>query len=109
MPAAEIDLSAILQAATGASTPGIDVTSAVNAAVTAAEGPEIRGNRRRATLADQKSDLTQRSRSVVTSLDNDLQALNSLTGPLSQLDGNLFELEPGHGFGRGWQRHRHKQ
>ena len=35
-PSSAIDLSSILQAATGASTSGIDVTSAVNAAVTAA-------------------------------------------------------------------------
>ena len=33
------DLSTILQAATGAATPGIDVTAAVNSAVTAAQAP----------------------------------------------------------------------
>jgi flagellar hook-associated protein 2 len=79
-----IDLSEILQAATGASTPGIDVTSAVNAAVTAAEGPENVWESQETTLADQASALTQ-IQTNTTSLDNDMQALNSLTGPLSSV------------------------
>jgi flagellar hook-associated protein 2 len=79
-----IDLSQILQAATGASTPGIDVTSAVNAAVTAAEAPENVWESQETTLANQTSALTQ-VQSDTTSLDNDMQTLNSLTGPLSSV------------------------
>jgi flagellar hook-associated protein 2 len=79
-----IDLSQILQAATGASTPGIDVTSAVNAAVTAAEAPENVWQSQETTLADQTSALTQ-IQSATTALDNDMQALNNLTGPLSSV------------------------
>ena len=79
-----IDLSEILQAATGAATPGIDVTAAVNAAVTAAEAPENVWESQETTLADQTSALTQ-IQTNTTSLDNDMQALNSLTGPLSSV------------------------
>ncbi len=76
------DLSAILQAATGASTPGIDVTSAVNAAVTAAEAPETIWESQISTLQSQTTALTQ-IQTDATNLDNDMQALNSLSGPLS--------------------------
>jgi flagellar hook-associated protein 2 len=77
-----IDLSSILQAATGASSSGIDVTSAVNAAVTAAQQPETDWENQEATLSSQTSALTQ-LQTDTTNLDNDVQALNSLTGPLS--------------------------
>jgi flagellar hook-associated protein 2 len=77
-----IDLSEILEAATGSSTPGIDVTAAVNAAVTAAEGPEDTWQSQESRLATQTSDLTTLQTNT-TSLDNDVQALNSLTGALS--------------------------
>src|ERR1700678_720897 len=80
-----IDLSQILEAATGSSTPGIDVTAAVNAAVTAAEGPEDTWQSQESKLATQTSDLTT-IQTNTTSLDNDVQALNSLTGPLSSLN-----------------------
>jgi flagellar hook-associated protein 2 len=79
-----IDLSQILEAATGASTPGIDVTSAVNAAITAAEGPEDTWQSQESRLATQTSDLTT-IQTNATSLDNDVQALNSLTGPLTSV------------------------
>jgi flagellar hook-associated protein 2 len=77
-----IDLSQILQAATGASTAGIDVTSAVNAAVTAAQAPETAWENQQATLQSQATALDQ-LQTDTTNIDNDVQALNSITGPLS--------------------------
>jgi flagellar hook-associated protein 2 len=77
-----IDLSQILQAATGASSAGIDVTTAVSAAVTAAQAPETAWENQQATLQSQATALTQ-IQTDTTNLDNDVQALNSLTGPLS--------------------------
>ncbi len=77
-----VDISSILEAAMGASTPGIDVTSAVSSAVTAAEAPENVWNAEITTLQSQTSDLTQ-IQTATTNLDNDMQALNNLTGPLS--------------------------
>jgi flagellar hook-associated protein 2 len=77
-----INLSEILEAATGASSPGIDVNAAVSAAVTAAEAPEQAWEAQQATLQSQASAM-QTIKSDATNLDNDMQALNSLTGPLS--------------------------
>ncbi len=77
-----IDLSSILEAALGASTPGIDVTAAVNSAVTAAEAPETAWQNQLSTLQSQASDINQ-IQSDVSNLDSDAQALNSITGPLS--------------------------
>jgi flagellar hook-associated protein 2 len=81
-PSSGIDLSQILQAATGSSSAGIDVTSAVNAAVTAAQAPETAWENQQATLQSQTTALNQ-LQTDTTNLDNDVQALNSLTGPLS--------------------------
>lgn len=77
-----VDLSSILQAALGATTPGIDVTSAVNAAVTAARAPEQAWQSQQYTLQSEISALTQ-IQTDAGNLDNDMQALNSLVGPLS--------------------------
>lgn len=77
-----INLSEILEAATGASSPGIDVNEAVSAAVTAAEAPEQNWESQMTTLQNQASALTS-LQSEASNLDNDMQALNSLTGPLS--------------------------
>jgi flagellar hook-associated protein 2 len=77
-----IDLSSILEAALGASSPGLDVTAAVNSAVTAAEAPEQAWESQQSTLQSQASALTQ-IQTYTTNLDNDVQSLNSLTGPLS--------------------------
>jgi len=77
-----IDLSSILEAALGASSPGIDVTAAVNSAVTAAQQPEQAWQNQESTLQSQTSALTQ-IQTDATNLDNDVQSLNSLTGPLS--------------------------
>jgi len=77
-----IDISSILQAATGSSSSGIDVTAAVNASVTAAQAPEVNWENQQSTLQSQANALTQLQTSATT-LDTDVQALNSLTGPLS--------------------------
>jgi flagellar hook-associated protein 2 len=77
-----IDISSILQAATGASSAGIDVTSAVNAAVKAAQAPETAWENQESILESQSAALTQ-IQTDATNLDNDMQSLNSLTGPLS--------------------------
>ncbi|HZP04935.1 MAG TPA: flagellar filament capping protein FliD [Terracidiphilus sp.] len=77
-----INLTEILQAALGASSPGIDVNSAVNAAVSAASAPEQTWESQLSTLQSQASALNQLQTNV-TSLDNDMQSLNSVTGPLS--------------------------
>ncbi len=81
-PSSAINLSAILEAATGSSSPGIDVNSAVSAAITAAEAPEQNWEAQQTTLQNQSTALTQMQTST-TNLDNDMQALNSLTGPFS--------------------------
>ena len=82
-----IDISSILEAATGASSSGIDVTAAVNAAITAAEAPEEAWQNAESTLQSQISALTQIQTDAST-LDNDVQNLNSLTGPLSAMTVN---------------------
>jgi flagellar hook-associated protein 2 len=77
-----VDISSILEALTGASTSGIDVTSAVSAAVTAAQAPETQWESQQSTLSSQASALTS-IQTDITNLDNDMQSLNSLTGPFS--------------------------
>lgn len=77
-----IDISSILEAALGASSPGIDVTSAVDSAVTAAEAPEQTWESEESTIESQQSAL-QSLETDVTNLDSDVQSLNSITGPLS--------------------------
>jgi len=77
-----INLSALLEAAFGAATPGIDVTAAVNAAITAAEAPEQAWLNQQSVLQNQTSALNQ-LQTDASNLDSDMQALNSLTGPLS--------------------------
>lgn len=82
-----INLSSILQAAFGASSSGIDVTAAVNASVTAAEAPEQAWQNQQSLLQSQISALTQ-IQTDASNLDNDVQALNSVTGPLSSMTVN---------------------
>ena len=77
-----IDISDILEAAMGASTAGIDVTSAVSSAVTAAEAPETAWESELETFESQTTALTK-IQTDATALDDDMQALNNLTGPLS--------------------------
>jgi flagellar hook-associated protein 2 len=82
-----VDISQILEAALGASSPGIDVTAAVNSAVTAAEAPEDGWESQESTLQSQISALNQ-IQTDATNLDNDVQALNSVTGPFSAMTVN---------------------
>lgn len=77
-----VDYSNILQAATGASTIGIDVTAAVQAAVTAARAPENVWKDEQTTLTSQQTELTS-IQSATQNLSNDLQSLNNLIGPLA--------------------------
>ena len=77
-----IDLSSILQAALGSSSSGIDVTAAVNSAVTAARAPETAWQNEETTLQSQTTALTA-LQTDATNLDNDMQNLNSIVGPLS--------------------------
>jgi flagellar hook-associated protein 2 len=79
-----IDLSALLEAATGASSEGIDVNEAVSAAVSAAEAPEQQWESQQTILQNQTTALNQ-IQSAATNLDNDMQSLNGLTGPLSSM------------------------
>jgi flagellar hook-associated protein 2 len=77
-----IDISSILQALTGSSSSGIDVNSAVSSSVSAAQQPEANWEAQQSTLQSQSTALTQ-LQNATTNLDNDVQALNSVTGPLS--------------------------
>jgi len=83
-PASNYDLSSILEAALGASSPGLDVTAAVNSAVTAAEAPEQAWQNQLSGLQSQATALNQ-LQTGVSNLDNDVMALNSITGPLSAM------------------------
>ena len=77
-----INLSDILEAALGASSPGIDVNAAVSSSLSAAEEPEQAWENQQTTLQNQSNALSQ-LQSDAGNLDSDMQALNSLTGPLS--------------------------
>ena len=79
-----IDLSALLQVATGSSAEGINVKAAVSAAVTAARAPEQQWQSQQASIRAQQSDLRTVS-SGVSTLENDLSALSSLSGVFSYL------------------------
>jgi flagellar hook-associated protein 2 len=81
-PSSSIDLTSILEAAYGSSSPGIDVTSAVNAAVSTAEAPEDTWESQYSTLQSQSSALTS-IQTDATNLETDMQSLNSLIGPLA--------------------------
>ncbi len=83
----DFDISSILEAALGASSPGIDVTAAVNSAVTAAEAPEQTWENQESTVESQISALTQIQTDAST-LDTDVQNLNSITGPFSAMTVN---------------------
>lgn len=76
------NLSQILEAAMGASTPGIDVNEAVSASLTAAEAPEQQWETQESTLQSQTSALTA-IQTDAENLDADMQSLNSLSGDLS--------------------------
>jgi flagellar hook-associated protein 2 len=77
-----IDLSNMLAAESGTSTPGIDVNAAVEAAIYADRAPERVWQADQTTLSSQTSALTA-IQTATESLQNDLQSLNTLTGPLA--------------------------
>ncbi|SEF63420.1 flagellar hook-associated protein 2 [Bryocella elongata] len=79
------DYSSLLQAATGASSAGIDVTAAVAAAVAAARGPETAWKSEQTTLTNQTSELTA-MQTATTAIQTDMESLNTLTGPLATRD-----------------------
>jgi flagellar hook-associated protein 2 len=78
-----VDLSSILASATGATTPGINVSAAVTAAIYAARGPERAWQAQQATLTAQTAALTV-IQTATSALTTDMNALNGLTGPLSR-------------------------
>ncbi len=77
-----INISSVLAATTGATTPGIDVTAAVNAAIYAARAPERGWQADQATLTSQTTALTA-IQTATQAVQNDLQTINSLSGPLA--------------------------
>ena len=79
-----IDLSSLLEVATGSSSEGINVSAAVDAAVTAAEAPEQQWQAQQTALQAQENDLTTVN-GQVTTLENDLTSLNSLNGAFASL------------------------
>ena len=77
-----VDISSILAATVGATTPGIDVTAAVAAAIYADRAPERNWQADITTLTSQTTALTA-MQTATTAIATDLTALNTLTGPLS--------------------------
>lgn len=76
-----ISLSNILASETGATTPGIDVTAAVAAAIYSDRAPERVWQADQTTLSSQTSALTAIQTATQT-LFSDMESLNTLTGPL---------------------------
>jgi flagellar hook-associated protein 2 len=77
-----IDISNILAASSGSSTAGIDVTSAVTAAIYADNAPERAWLADQTTLSSQTTALTA-IQTATQAIATDMESLNSLTGPLS--------------------------
>ncbi len=77
-----VDISSLLAAATGATSTGIDVTSAVDAAVYAAQAPERQWQAQQATVQSQITALTA-IQTATTALSSDLSALNDPVGALA--------------------------
>jgi flagellar hook-associated protein 2 len=77
-----INVGSLLAASSGESTPGIDVTAAVAAAIYADRAPERIWQADQTTLTGQTTSLAA-IQTATTAVTTDLQALNSLTGPLS--------------------------
>ncbi|HEY4358408.1 MAG TPA: flagellar filament capping protein FliD [Acidobacteriaceae bacterium] len=77
-----VSVSSILAAAAGVSTPGIDVTAAVSAALYADRAQERIWQGEQTTLSSQTTALTSIQTATQT-LATDFSNLNSLTGPLS--------------------------
>jgi flagellar hook-associated protein 2 len=79
-----INLSSLLSAL-GSSSSGIDVTSAVSAAISAMEAPEDQWEQQQTALQSQTSDLNQ-VESDVTTLESSLTALSDPVGALAAMD-----------------------
>jgi|SRR5581483_8925328 len=77
-----IDLSSLLQAATGASSEGINVTSAVGAALYADRAPERQWQAQQSTISSQVSALTT-LQSALSAVSQDLNKLSDATGSLA--------------------------
>ncbi len=77
-----INLSSLLSAATGATSTGIDVTSAVAAAIYAAQAPERQWQSQQITVKSQIATLTS-IKTALSTLSSDLATLNNLSGPLT--------------------------
>jgi flagellar hook-associated protein 2 len=77
-----VNISNILAASTGSSTTGIDVTSAVAAAIYADRAPERAWEADQTTLTSQTTALTS-IQTATQALATDLENLNTLSGPLS--------------------------
>ena len=77
-----IDLSSLLTAATGSTSTGIDVSSAVSAAIYAAQAPERQWQTEQATAKSQITALTSIQTSLST-LSIDMDNLNTLTGSIA--------------------------
>ena len=67
--------------------------------MTAAQAPETAWQNQQATLQSQANALTQ-LQTDTTNIDNDVQALNSITGPLSARTVTSSELQHRLGIGR---------
>jgi len=77
-----INISQILAADVGATTPGIDVTAAVAAAIYADRAPERGWQADQTSLSTQTTALTA-MQTATEALATDMQSLNTLTGPLA--------------------------
>ncbi len=79
---AAVSLSNILASETGATTPGIDVASAVAASIYADRAPERIWQADQTTLTSQTTALTA-IQTATEALVTDMQSLNTLNGPLA--------------------------
>ena len=79
---APVNISSILAASAGTAAPGIDVTSAVAAAIYADNAPARIWEGDQTTLTSQTTALTA-IQTATTAIATDMEALNTLTGPLS--------------------------
>jgi flagellar hook-associated protein 2 len=77
-----VSISSILAASAGQSSPGIDVTAAVAAAIYADRAPERAWQADQTTLTSQTTALTS-IQTATEALATDMQSLNTLTGPLA--------------------------
>ncbi len=77
-----VNISSILAASSGSSSAGIDVTSAVAAAIYADRAPERAWQADQTTLTSQTTALNA-MQTATAAIETDMQSLNTLNGPLS--------------------------